>query len=48
MLIRRQSQHVVLVGDHKQLPPIVLSAEALTGGLGMSLFERLAEEGGKP
>lgn len=36
----------MLVGDHKQLPPIVTSAEALAGGLNVSLFERLVEEGG--
>jgi superfamily I DNA and/or RNA helicase len=32
----------VLAGDHLQLPPTVLSAEAQGGGLGISLFERLA------
>lgn len=31
----------VLAGDHLQLPPTVLSAEAQEGGLGVSLFERL-------
>jgi superfamily I DNA and/or RNA helicase len=31
----------VLAGDHLQLPPTVLSAEAQQGGLGVSLFERL-------
>jgi ATP-dependent RNA/DNA helicase IGHMBP2 len=31
----------VLAGDHLQLPPTVLSAEAQAGGLGTSLFERL-------
>ncbi len=31
----------VLAGDHLQLPPTVLSAEAQAGGLGVSLFERL-------
>lgn len=33
----------ILAGDHKQLPPTVLSQEALQGGLGKSLFERLLE-----
>jgi predicted DNA helicase len=33
----------ILAGDHKQLPPTVLSQEALEGGLGKSLFERLLE-----
>jgi superfamily I DNA and/or RNA helicase len=32
----------VLAGDHLQLPPTVLSADAQAGGLGISLFERLA------
>jgi superfamily I DNA and/or RNA helicase len=32
----------VLAGDHLQLPPTVLSAEAQQGGLAASLFERLA------
>jgi superfamily I DNA and/or RNA helicase len=34
-------RRVVLVGDHKQLPPVVKSSQAAAGGLGMSLFERL-------
>jgi superfamily I DNA and/or RNA helicase len=41
-----QSQHVALIGDHKQLPPVITSSEALAKGLGISLFERLTEEGG--
>ncbi|KAF8305833.1 P-loop containing nucleoside triphosphate hydrolase protein, partial [Clavulina sp. PMI_390] len=32
--IMRGSQHVALVGDHKQLPPVVVSNDALSGGLG--------------
>jgi ATP-dependent RNA/DNA helicase IGHMBP2 len=35
----------VLAGDHLQLPPTVLSQAAQEGGLGVSLFERLAAEG---
>jgi hypothetical protein len=31
----------VLAGDHLQLPPTILSADAQAGGLGTSLFERL-------
>jgi hypothetical protein len=34
-------ERAVLAGDHLQLPPTVLSAEAQAGGLGISLFERL-------
>ena len=33
----------VLVGDHYQLPPLILSAEARAGGLDKSLFRRLSE-----
>lgn len=32
---------VVLAGDHCQLPPTIISREAATGGLAVSLFERL-------
>ena len=32
---------LVLIGDHKQLPAVVLSKEAVKGGLNVSLFERL-------
>jgi len=34
----------VLVGDHKQLPPLVNSAIAERGGYGVSLLKKLAEE----
>ena len=33
----------VLVGDHHQLPPLVVSRQAKAGGLGVSLFKRLSE-----
>jgi hypothetical protein len=33
----------VLVGDHYQLPPLVLNAEAKELGMGVSLFKRLSE-----
>lgn len=39
-----RAERVVLAGDHKQLPPTVLSDEAARGGYGVSLFERLAEQ----
>ncbi|MCK8824123.1 IGHMBP2 family helicase [Fuchsiella alkaliacetigena] len=38
-----KSKRAVLVGDHKQLPPTVLSARAEQEGLGCSLFERLVD-----
>ena len=37
--------HLVLIGDHKQLPPTVISDDAKRLGLDKSLFARLAEEG---
>jgi ATP-dependent RNA/DNA helicase IGHMBP2 len=36
-----RAERVVLAGDHRQLPPTVLSLEAARGGLSVSLFERL-------
>ena len=42
-----KSRHVALIGDHKQLPPVITSREAQMKGLGISLFERLTEEGGE-
>jgi hypothetical protein len=33
----------VLVGDHYQLPPLVLDPRAQAGGLGISLFRQLCE-----
>lgn len=38
-------RRAVLIGDHRQLPPTVLSNEAQRGGLERSLFARLVEEG---
>jgi superfamily I DNA and/or RNA helicase len=40
-----RAERAVLAGDHLQLPPTVLSAAAQEGGLGISLFERLAADG---
>ncbi|KAH7911786.1 P-loop containing nucleoside triphosphate hydrolase protein [Hygrophoropsis aurantiaca] len=46
--LMRGSRHVALIGDHKQLPPVITSREAQLKGLGISLFERLTEEGAVP
>ncbi len=42
LLALLRAGRAVLAGDHLQLPPTVLSTEAAEGGLGVSLFERLA------
>lgn len=42
-----RSRRVVLAGDHRQLPPTVLSPEAAQQGFGVSLFERLMTLYGK-
>jgi superfamily I DNA and/or RNA helicase len=39
-----RAPRVVLAGDHKQLPPTVVSEQAAKGGLAVSLFERLHAE----
>jgi len=41
----RGARQVILVGDHKQLPPTVISRRAEDGGLNRSLFERLINSG---
>ncbi|OCF74278.1 hypothetical protein I204_04648 [Kwoniella mangroviensis CBS 8886] len=46
--LTKGSSHVAIIGDHKQLPPVILSPEALAGGLATSLFERLIHEGNIP
>lgn len=38
-------RHLSIIGDHKQLPPVVTSAEAKKAGLSRSLFERLIQSG---
>lgn len=38
----RRAGRIVLAGDHCQLPPTVKSYEAMKGGLGRSLMERVA------
>jgi regulator of nonsense transcripts 1 len=44
----RGARQVVLVGDHRQLPPTVISYRAENGGLRRSLFERMVEMGIEP
>lgn len=39
----RRAGRVILAGDHCQLPPTVKSYEAMKGGLGKSLMERIVE-----
>ena len=39
--LTKGARHVVLVGDHHQLPPTVISRRAQEDGLSKSLFERL-------
>lgn len=38
-----RARRVVLAGDHRQLPPTILSAEAARLGLACTMFERLAD-----
>ena len=40
----RRASRVVLAGDHCQLPPTVKCYEALKGGLGKTLMERIVEQ----
>lgn len=40
------AQRLVLAGDHCQLPPTVVSPEAMRGGLNISLMERLLNNNG--
>ena len=43
--ISKGCRQLILVGDHKQLPPTVISRKAEREGLGRSLFERLIDVG---
>ena len=38
-----KARQVVLIGDHKQLQPIIQDNLAMSLGLGVSMFERLSE-----
>ena len=40
----RRAEHVVLIGDHQQLQPVIQCKEAENMGLGKSLFERYASK----
>ncbi|KNH07326.1 mRNA decay factorlike protein [Perkinsela sp. CCAP 1560/4] len=42
------AKQLVLVGDHCQLGPVILCKQAVTAGLGRSLFERLVLLGVRP
>ncbi len=42
-----RADRLILAGDHCQLPPTVVSAEAARQGLGRSLMERLVQEHGQ-
>lgn len=46
--LTKGAQHIVLLGDHYQLPPTVKSDLAIAGGLQRSLFQRLIDEGVGP
>ena len=43
--LTRGTRQMVMIGDHRQLPPTVISRRAEQGGLARSLFERLVEMG---
>jgi len=43
--IVKGARQLILVGDHRQLPPTVISRTAEDGGLNIPLFERLIENG---
>eukprot|EP00930_Biecheleria_cincta_P078115 TRINITY_DN6550_c0_g1_i1.p1 TRINITY_DN6550_c0_g1~~TRINITY_DN6550_c0_g1_i1.p1 ORF type:complete len:1621 (-),score=390.88 TRINITY_DN6550_c0_g1_i1:199-4500(-) len=45
-VILRGAQRLVLVGDHCQLPPAVVSPEAEVRGLSLSVYSRLIQAGG--
>lgn len=44
MAVISLSDHVVLIGDHKQLQPVISYKPAKDAGLGTSLFQRYAEQ----
>ncbi|KIJ30456.1 hypothetical protein M422DRAFT_61717 [Sphaerobolus stellatus SS14] len=46
--LMKGSRHVSLIGDHRQLAPVITSSKAKAGGLNVSLFERLIKETSTP
>ena len=46
--IVRGARQLILIGDHKQLPPTIISKRAEESGFSRSLFERLVDAGIKP
>ncbi len=42
-----RARRLILAGDHRQLPPTILSPAAHSGGLSLSLFERLLRDHGE-
>ena len=40
----QRAEHVVLIGDHQQLRPVIKNRDAEAKGLGTSLFERYAKD----
>lgn len=48
MPLLKSAEQVVLIGDHKQLPPTIISSKAEEKGFGISLFERLINQGVEP
>ena len=47
-IMNSNCERLILVGDHCQLPPTVVSTEAQERGLAISLFTRLVSQGIKP
>jgi regulator of nonsense transcripts 1 len=44
----KKAKHIILVGDHYQLGPVVLSQKAKDAKLDRCLYERLVRLGHKP
>eukprot|EP01117_Protostelium_nocturnum_P019913 TRINITY_DN8750_c0_g1_i1.p1 TRINITY_DN8750_c0_g1~~TRINITY_DN8750_c0_g1_i1.p1 ORF type:complete len:392 (-),score=173.99 TRINITY_DN8750_c0_g1_i1:125-1300(-) len=41
----KECEHLIMLGDHFQLPPTVTSQRAAEGGLGVSFYQRLIDKG---